>query len=223
MTIYTISVQNQRGANTNYAIFMEPPQFSGGQQPWMNVWFTQFVPDQGSFEVQTELDFYAWTGTTPESPMPGVVVNPGMSMFAQPGTETEPGSTFDMAVIQNFPTIKPTSSTAIPGAFEIDTGTDFMVPNNNYLVGLAKPNNRGQLFPVASVAPFNNEKIQVTPKMKFFITESQQVPGEIVDYSAVSRDGATIDFSSGEGKGKSFALVVQGSDGGFTVTYDQLE
>jgi hypothetical protein len=59
---YVISVENKRGANTNYAIFMEPPQFSGGQQPWMNVWYTSFVPYGGSFEVQTGTDYYhcAW-------------------------------------------------------------------------------------------------------------------------------------------------------------------
>lgn len=69
------------------------------------------------------------------------------------------------------------------------------------------------------VAPRNNERIQITPKMKFFVTESQQVPGEIVDYTTVSRDGATIDFSSGPGLGKLYARVVQSSNGRFDVTY----
>ena len=62
-------------------------------------------------------------------------------------------------------------------------------------------------------------KVQVTPKMKFFVSESQQVAGEIVDYSAIARYGATIDFSSGEGLGKFYARVVQSIDGRFTVTY----
>jgi hypothetical protein len=61
--------------------------------------------------------------------------------------------------------------------------------------------------------------IQVSPKMKFFISESQQVAGEIVDFNAVARDGATIDFSSGEGLGKFYARVVQSTGGRFTVTY----
>lgn len=58
-TRYMINVENQRGENTNYAVFMEPPQFSGGQQPWMNVWYTSFVPFGGSFAIQTGMDFYA--------------------------------------------------------------------------------------------------------------------------------------------------------------------
>lgn len=62
-------------------------------------------------------------------------------------------------------------------------------------------------------------KIQISPKMKFFIAESQQVPGEIADYDSVSRNGATVDFSGGQGLGKFHARVVQGTDGRFTVTY----
>lgn len=56
---YSISVENNRGANTNYAVFMEPPQFSGGMENWMNVWYTSFVPYHGSFEIRTGLDYYA--------------------------------------------------------------------------------------------------------------------------------------------------------------------
>ena len=62
-------------------------------------------------------------------------------------------------------------------------------------------------------------KVQVSPKMKFYVSESQQVPGEIVDYHAVTRDGATIDFSEGEGMGKFYARVVQNADGRFDVKY----
>ncbi|PTB37320.1 hypothetical protein M441DRAFT_149185 [Trichoderma asperellum CBS 433.97] len=218
-SVYTISLENKRGANTNYAAFMEPPSFTGGLEPWLNVWYTSFVPYGGNFEIHTGIDFYAWVGTVPTTPAPGVVVSTGMSLLAQLGTVSTPGSTFDKKIIQSFPVIQETTPSAIPGAYEIKTGTDFLVPNNTYLVGLAKVNNRGQVAPVASIAPRNNMNIQITPKMKFFIAESQQVPGEIVDYHSVVRDGATIDFSSGEGLGKFYAHVVQKTDGTFTVTY----
>ncbi|EHK18285.1 uncharacterized protein TRIVIDRAFT_77102 [Trichoderma virens Gv29-8] len=218
-TSYTISVENQRGEHTNYAVFMDPPEFTGGQQPWMNVWYTSFVPYHGNFEVRTGADFYAWVGTVPTTPAPGVVVTSGMSLLARLGTTNTPGSTFDKKIIQSFPTITEITPSAIPGAYEIKTGTDFTVPNNTYLVGLAKVNNRGQVAPVASIAPLNNMNVQITPKMKFFISESQQVAGEIVDYGSIARDGATIDFSSGEGQGKFYARVVQNTDGRFTVTY----
>ncbi|KAI5460509.1 hypothetical protein BGZ63DRAFT_404980 [Mariannaea sp. PMI_226] len=223
MENYMISVENDRGANTNYAIFMEPPQFSGGQQPWMNVWYTSFVPYHGSFEVRTGLDYYAWVGSVPTSPAPGVVINSGMNMLGRLGTSSVPGSTYEMQVIQGFPTIQEvTPPTATSGSYEIDTGSDFTVPNNTYLVGLAKVNHRGQVAPVASMAPLNNMKIQITPKMKFYIMESQQVPGEIVDYHSVAREGGVIDFTSGEGQGKFFARVIQGNDGRFKVEYMDL-
>ncbi|TFB01842.1 hypothetical protein CCMA1212_006321 [Trichoderma ghanense] len=218
-TSYTISVENERGENTNYAVFMEPPEFTGGQQPWMNVWYTSFVPNHGNFEIRTGMDFYAWVGTVPTAPAPGVIVNSGMTLLARLGTDGEPGSTFEKKIIQSFPTINEITPTAVPGAFEIKTGSDFNVPNNTYLLGLAKVNNRGQVSPVASIAPRNNMNVQVIPKMKFFISESQQVPGEIVDYHSVTREGAAVDFSEGEGKGKFFARAVQGSDGRFEVTY----
>ncbi|KAM0520694.1 hypothetical protein ACHAPE_003091 [Trichoderma viride] len=220
-TSYTISIENNRGANTNYATFMDSPEFTGGLQPFMNVWYTSFVPHGGSFELRTGMDFYAWTGTVPTAPAPGVIVNSGMSLLARLGSDSVPGSTFQKEVIESFPVIEETSPSAVSDAYEIKTGNDFTMPNNTYLVGLAKVNHRGQVAPVASVAPRNDMSIQITPKMKFYVTESQQVPGEIVDHHAVTREGATIDFSSGEGEGKFYARVVQGADGRFTVTYHQ--
>ncbi|QUC23378.1 uncharacterized protein UV8b_07619 [Ustilaginoidea virens] len=216
---YTISVENNRGANTNYAVFMEPPEFTRTRETFMNVWFTSFVPYGGNFEVRTGNDYFPWVGTVPTRPAPGVIVNSGMSLLGNLGTSSSPGSTFDMKVIENFPTLTEVSPTAVTGAVQVNTGDDFSVPNNTYLVGLAKVNNRGQVAPVASIAPINNEKIQISPKMKFLVSESQQVPGEIVDYSAVARDGAVIDFADGPGRGKYYARAAQGSDGRFTVTY----
>jgi len=218
-TTYAISVENERGENANYAVFMEPPEFTGGLHPWMNVWYTTFVPYHGSFEIRTGTDFYAWTGTVPTSPAPGVVVNSGMNQLARLGSTSAPGSTFDEKIIQQFPTIEEVNPSAILGAFEIKTGSDFSMPNNNYLVGLGKVNNRGQIAPVATVAPRNNMNIQITPRLKFYVSEGHQVPGEIVDQNAIMRDGATIDFSGGPGLGKFFARVVQNSDGRFNVTY----
>ncbi|RAL12481.1 uncharacterized protein BO97DRAFT_57954 [Aspergillus homomorphus CBS 101889] len=220
-SIYTISVENQRGANSNYAVFFDTPEFTGGHEPWLNVWYTSFVPYQGNFEIRSGNDYYAWVGSVPTRPAPGVIVNNGMSLFAQTGTNSNPGSTFDLKIVEEFPTLAETEPAAHADAYEIKTGTDLNMPNDTYLVGLAKVNNRGQVVPVASVAPQNNQSIQIIPRQKFFITESQQYPGEIVDRYAVEREGATIDFSRGEGAGKFYARVVQKEDGRFEVTYSE--
>jgi hypothetical protein len=67
--------------------------------------------------------------------------------------------------------------------------------------------------------PRNNMNIQITPKMKFYILESQYEPGVIVDYKSVSSTAANIDFSSGPGSGNTYAVVTQGNNGRFTVEY----
>ncbi|PYI18599.1 hypothetical protein BO99DRAFT_433329 [Aspergillus violaceofuscus CBS 115571] len=200
MNRYTISVENRRGANTNYAIMMDTPEFTGDQEPWLNVWYTMFIPFHGSFEVNTGDDFYAWVGTVPTSPTPGVVVFSGMSLLGRLGSEGVPGSTFEMQNIESFPTIQEIDPSATKGSYEFKTGKDFSMPNNTYLVGLAKVNHRGQVSPVGSVAPKNDQRIQATPKMRFFVAESQPVP-------AVARAG------------KFYATVTQGNDGGFTMKY----
>lgn len=58
--------------------------------------------------------------------------------------------------MQNFPVIQEVTPSATADSFEIKVGSDFTVPNNTYLVGLAKVNNRGQVAPVASVSHSQN-------------------------------------------------------------------
>ncbi len=59
--------------------------------------------------------------------------------------------TFDLSIIENFPTLNEVMSTAHPESFQFNVGSDFSIPNDTYLVGLAKVNYRGQVAPVASV------------------------------------------------------------------------
>lgn len=46
LTSYTISLNNERGANAQYAIFMELPEFANGDQSWMNVWRSESLPNE---------------------------------------------------------------------------------------------------------------------------------------------------------------------------------
>lgn len=61
--------------------------------------------------------------------------------------------------------------------------------------------------------------VQVIQKMKSFALETPQILGEIVDYSSVVRDGATIDFTTGQGQGKFYICGVQSTNRKFTITY----
>ncbi|KAE8132759.1 hypothetical protein BDV38DRAFT_274872 [Aspergillus pseudotamarii] len=221
-TTYTINFQNKRGADSNYAVFMEPPVLSiSGTSPdaFMNVWYSTFVPNNGYFDIKTGVDYYAWVVTATAKPAPGVMVNTGMSLPARLGQGTTAGDTFNMVIKRNFPTIAQSTPSAVASAYEINTGTDFPVPNERYLIGLGKVNNRGLVAPVASTNPFNNMKIQLTPKMKFYILESIFEAGVIVDYQSVTREAAVIDFTLGKGAGKFYAVVTQDDTGKFTVQY----
>ncbi|KAE8379067.1 hypothetical protein BDV26DRAFT_291651 [Aspergillus bertholletiae] len=207
-TTYTINFQNKRGADSNYAVFTEPPVLSSsGSSPdvFMNVWYSTFVPNHGYFDIKTGADYYAWVGTATAKPAPGVMVNTGMSLPARLSQGTTAGDTFNMVIKQNFSIIAQSAPSAAASAYEIDTGPDFPVPNDRYLIGLGKVNNRGVVAPVAS--------------MKFYILESIFEAGVIVDYQSVTREAALIDFTSGQGAGKFYAVVTQDDTGRFTVHY----
>jgi hypothetical protein len=59
--------------------------------------------------------------------------------------------TYELKIIQQFPTLEEVSPSSSSSSYTIKTGLDVPMPNNNYLFGLAKVNNRGQVAPVASV------------------------------------------------------------------------
>lgn len=69
------------------------------------------------------------------------------------------------------------------------------------------------------MAPGNNRRIRVVPKSMFLILESQTTTGIIHNYTSVSNEGATIDFSSGEEQSKNYASVVQRNHRQLEVSY----
>lgn len=69
------------------------------------------------------------------------------------------------------------------------------------------------------MAPLNNMRVSVKPKFRFFVSESHQLAGEIVDYTSVSNNAAEIDFSNGPGLGMTYARVIQDNTGTFDVKY----
>ncbi|KAB8277212.1 hypothetical protein BDV30DRAFT_235013 [Aspergillus minisclerotigenes] len=130
------------------------------------------------------------------------MVNTGMSLPVRLGQGTTAGDTFNMVIKRNFPTIAQSTPTAVASAYEINT-----------------VNNCGLVAPVAVANPFNNIKIQLTPKMKYYILESIYETGVIVDYQSVTREAGVIDFTSGKGAGRFYAVVTHDDTGKFTVQY----
>jgi hypothetical protein len=54
----TISIENQRGKDTNYSILMDPNQFSGDGKPLMNTWWSSSIPNGTTSEVPMGTGLY---------------------------------------------------------------------------------------------------------------------------------------------------------------------
>jgi hypothetical protein len=66
-----------------------------------------------------------------------------------------------MTIKQGTPTLSPLAPTALAGAFEIDTGSDFPNPNDTYLIGMGKVDGNGIVTPVASVRKPTSTRITI--------------------------------------------------------------
>ncbi|ETS84696.1 hypothetical protein PFICI_02721 [Pestalotiopsis fici W106-1] len=222
-TTYTIMIQNAHGQNGDYAIFNSPPAVTtdtGSPDVYTNIWASSFIPNGGNTTLSTTEDFYAWAGTTPATPTPGVTVQTGSSQVAQIGIHGNPGSTFPMTVTSGVPVLGAPTLTARQGAFEIDTDMSFVTPNSTYLVGLGKINpGLGAVGPVASILADNNSRITVQPIMKFFVATSSYRAGQIVNFATATMDAGVVDFSTGLGIGKNTAVITHDNTGAFTTRY----
>src|SRR5271170_1038760 len=64
-----------------------------------------------------------------------------------------------------------------------------------------------------------NLPYNIAPVVKFWVAQGYSQQGELADFSAVSAQNGAIDFTTGAGVGQDTALVSQGPDGQFTITY----
>jgi len=61
-SVYKIIFVNERGSDGDYAFFAAPPiahDLSNSPEVYTNAWITQFVPESGTFTIQTTKQFYA--------------------------------------------------------------------------------------------------------------------------------------------------------------------
>jgi hypothetical protein len=132
---------------------------------------------------------------------------------------------------------------APPATFEIFTGNDLPSSNNRYLIGMAKMDGHGHLIPVATVRKHtvylravllkelrhrafqvlasNQTTTHIKPKMKFYISRAKYPASFIVDFASLSRHAGVVDFSSGEGQIRHFAIVRFTQIGNFQVDYNE--
>ncbi|KAL3965262.1 hypothetical protein ACCO45_002266 [Purpureocillium lilacinum] len=211
---YRITISNESGRDGTYSVFLQPPEVTGGgSDVFAHAWVTAFVQTGGSVDVRTTSDWYAWAGKAPQYPAPGVRITGGVSRMAQIGSSGVNGSTFEMRVVNDAPTLIEVLPEATAGAYEIITGDDMPNPNEEYLVGLGKMNDLGVVTVAASVLAHNMDSVMVVPAMRFYVSASEHMAGEIVDLASVAGEAAEVDFGGGAGRGGSFAVVTHTGTG----------
>ncbi|KAJ5413770.1 hypothetical protein N7509_000397 [Penicillium cosmopolitanum] len=220
MTVYHIRLVNEDTSDHFFSFVMDPPETLNKNGIFSSCWISMLVSSGGNLGVSTDVDCFAWAGTVPRNPAPGVEVPTGVGRLASLGTERSKGSSFQMkTTINDAATLTENTHGAPTATFEIFTGNDLPSPNNRYLIGMAKMDGHGRLIPVATVLASNQTTTQIKPKMKFYISRAEYPASFIVDFTSISRNAGVVDFSSGEGQNKHFAIVRYTKNGDFKVDY----
>lgn len=216
MASYTIKIYNQAKTNKSYVAFMEQPAVvsNGGVQPvYTNAWATFENITDGSWDsvVYTDNTFAYWSQTAEQLNANTVLDSGGVKPV---NTATQDTVNFTNTDVTGFTTVA-SPGTAQNGSFSIVTNTDF-TPLNNFVFGLARDSGGPIPAPVATFNALPNEIYNVTPVVKFYVADGLYQAGQIIDYSAVSKNCAVIDFT---GLPQTSATVIQADNGTFTVTY----
>ncbi|PIB91460.1 hypothetical protein [Caulobacter sp. FWC2] len=214
MATYTIRIYNQSAAAQSYVIFMAPPAVAstGGATPvFANAWvtFANLTPGSWDSVVYTENSYAYWSSVDRLSL--GAVVDSGGVMAVN--TATCDTVTFTNTGMTGFKSLT-SPGQASNGSFSIVAGTDF-TPLNGFVFGLAQPDGSPIPAPVATFSALPNETYNVTPVIKFYVTDGAYAAGEVIDVAQVS-NSAAVDFT---GTPYSTATVLQHADGSFAVSY----
>ena len=216
MATYTIRVLNNSVANRSYAIFMAPPVVTANGAPppvFTNAWATfKSITDGGWDSVAYTETTYAYWAQAPERLSPGAILESG---GAKPvDTATADTVTFTNTGATGFASVT-SPGEAQSGSFSIITSTDF-TPLNNFVLGLASDNGSPIPSPVASFDAQPNEVYNITPVVKFYVTNQYCAAGQVIKPAEQSSQVAEIDFT---GRPQTVATVVQRPNGEFDVVY----
>lgn len=219
MATYTIKIFNQSTINKSYTVFQQPPEVTangGSPTIFANAWRTFPNLTNNSFNtlVYTETTYAYWA--QPPGVSAGVTVDSGGVLLLDTATKDTTSFVYGEDTGKQTGFIPKTSpGTAQNGSFQILTGTDF-TPANNLVLGLASDNGSGIPSPVATFAAAPNESYNITPVVRFYVADGAFSEGQIIDVTTVSNASAAIDFT---GKPFTTAVVEQGPNGAFSVTY----
>ncbi|KAG8533439.1 uncharacterized protein KY384_002222 [Bacidia gigantensis] len=220
-TTYTINFNNNSNSDSTYAFFVKSPELSPTPGSYFsNVWISQFVPNGATFDISTTDQFYAWTGTSPETIAPGVKVKGGDGKPANLATVSENGSDYPMTTESGAAFFKADLEDGKKaGSFAIQTDGSFQ-NGQNYLVGLGQLDlNNDQIVPVATAPAQPGFGYTFTPVVKYYVAETVEALGTVVEIDAGNLEPGTIDFTNGPGQGRTTANVTVDHFNHFAVTY----
>ncbi|MCJ1359417.1 MAG: hypothetical protein MMC33_009419 [Icmadophila ericetorum] len=159
---FTITLNGDWGQNnpTTYGYFQAPPNVSspdGQPTTYSNLWFKQKVALNGTGNVQFTASYYAFTGTSPSSPAPGVTISSSMVLSVTLGVAGSPGtngSSINMTVSDGIPSIQAVTATAGPMCFSIHTQAGTFDPSDNFLIGIAQQDPTTSITHIVPVSVF---------------------------------------------------------------------
>jgi hypothetical protein len=218
MATYTIRVSNQSTLAKSYVVTLQPPTVTAnGASPqiFTNAWRTFNKVTNGGWDtvVYNETTYAYWAQQPSLSP--GVTVDSGGALLMNTATRDTVSFVSGVESGARGFTDLVSPGAAQNGSFEIVTTTDF-TPASGFVFGLASDNGSGIPSPIATFEAAPNEKYNLTPIVKFYVTDGDFTEGEIMAVTTASNATAAIDFT---GSTFTTATVIQGANGAFSVSY----
>ncbi|KAF3924714.1 hypothetical protein AA313_de0207639 [Arthrobotrys entomopaga] len=218
---YSILFQNNHGTGARYIFFYGPPTIDDPSDPKVQtyVWQPVFVTNGGFARLVFNTDEFGWCSEIVTSAAGGANINEVESDYKEVmlGTATMPGSTLEMVIEDTVPSAPTLKDGNTPlgqiGSFAIETGTDFTLPNETYMIGTGCLSNWGDQ--PSQVRPTS----AIKPSQKIYLASSKLPQGAPVDVDVFAQHAAVVDYSAWASQGYNTAYVEQGSNGAYTVAY----
>lgn len=217
MTEYTVQVFNNSGDPKSYVVCMADPIVTAlphlvpvpiATPAWIP--FNSIASGGWDKVVYTD-SIYAFWGTSPIEPAPGVIITSGGTVPVD--VTQRPTLPFSGSPPVGFGPVQ--SADSMPGSFAIDTHADFTA-DDKYLFGCAMVGTTSVPTPVAVFPAVPDARFIIRPVTdKLTVAEYQATTGHVIDIPRPPAS-ATIDFSA---SGHTTAAVTQDEHGIFTVVY----
>ena len=212
VTTYTIKILNESGFLKSYIVFLEAPVVTCASGPhpvtpaaWAT--FPDMQPEAfGTTEYDDAAPSFAYWGKTIEKD--SVISASGViEIDLAAGDEVA----FTASSQPGFGA--PVPGMAAPGSFRILTTSDFTAADD-FILGVAHQS--GLPIPTAMFVAEPNDNFEITPVVRFYVSEGVCVPGQMIDMGSLPSEMALVDFT---GMAETQATAIQAANGAWTVEY----